>query len=109
MTDNIHAANDLDRHVSLVRDIEEIVAAEQELHDKVWYDAHQERVAEAAEEGICAECAGLGEGEELARRLEAKYGLEELETCCSFCAGVLHGKFAALSWVLGEEWDAAEG
>lgn len=89
------------------RGLDEILEAEEELSDKAWYDAYQAAVAEAAEKGICPDCAGLSEGDAIARRLEAKYGLEDLEPCCDFCAGVLHGKLTALHWVLGEEWDAA--
>lgn len=89
------------------RDLEEIMDAEWELSDKAWYDAHMAAVAEAAEEGLCPDCAGLAAAEEHARHLEATYGLEALEPCCDFCTGVLYGKLGALRWVLGEEWDAA--
>lgn len=89
------------------RDVMEIMDAEWELSDKVWYDAHLAAVAEAAEEGLCPDCAGLTAGEEHARQLEATYGLAELEPCCVFCTGVMYGKLEALRWVLGEEWDAA--
>lgn len=91
-----------------LRSEEEIVAAEAEMAERVWYDRHQMLVADAAEQGICADCAGLTAGEEVARKLEAKYGLEELEPCCDFCAGVLRGKLAALRWVLGQEWDSLD-
>lgn len=88
------------------RDLDEIMDAEEELADRAWYDAHMAAVAEAAEKGICPDCAGLGEGEEHARHLEDRYGLEELEPCCDFCNGKMYGKLEALRWVLGEEWDA---
>lgn len=104
MTDDMHDAR-MDELGLSVRDLDEIVAAADEMFDRVWYDRHRMLVAEAAGKGICPECAGLGEGETAARRLEEEYGLEELETCCDFCSGMLAGKLSALRWVLGEEWD----
>lgn len=93
----------MDELAQTLRDLDEIMDAEEELSDKAWYDAHMAAVVEAADKGICPDCAGLGEGEEHARHLEDTYGLEALEPCCDFCTGMLYGKLDALRWVLGEE------
>jgi hypothetical protein len=103
---DVYVLHNGDTEHAAIRDLEEIVAAAEELDDKVWYDAHMTAVAEAAETGICPDCAGLGEGEVIAGRMEERYGLEELEPCCDFCTGVMYGKLEALRWVLGEEWVA---
>ncbi len=100
MSHNDHCAPEIRQ-----RSLDEICDAMQELEDKVWYDRHQMLVAEAAENGVCPDCAGLRAGEEAARRMEEKYGLEDLEPCCDHCAGMMYGKLSALRWVLGEEWD----
>ena len=49
---------------------------------------------------------GVWEGaERSARRVEQKYGLEELGPWDDFEWGMINGKLSALRWVLGDEWD----
>lgn len=87
------------------RSLKELSAAEDELFAKIWYERHQVSVAEAWEQKICPDCAGLSEGERAARALEEKYGAENLGPYDDFEWGMLGGKLSALRWVLGDEWD----
>ena len=49
---------------------------------------------------------GVWEGaEKSARRVEQKYGLEELGPWDDFEWGMINGKLSALRWLLGDEWD----
>ncbi|MBB2987604.1 hypothetical protein [Terracoccus luteus] len=89
------------------RKLEEIMAAEQEHFDRIWYHRslqHQYRL-EAA-----------GDVEELERlrniaapgraRVEATYTVEgQLGPYTDFELGMLHGKLSTLRWLLGSDWD----
>jgi hypothetical protein len=83
----------------------EIVAAEEEFFDKVWYDRHQgfRQRYEAGEyvgkEGVYQ--AALRAEEEVRQR----WGEENLGPYSDFEWGMVNGKLSALRWVLGEEWD----
>lgn len=98
----------LDEYELEPRSLEEIREAETEMFDRIWYDRHQMLVHEAANRGICPDCAGLTAGEAAASKLEDKYGLENLGPYDEFDWGVLNGKLSALRWVLGDEWDCLD-
>jgi hypothetical protein len=89
------------------RRLDEIVLAEQELFDRIWYHRSLQRDYRLED---------AGELEELARnrniagpgraRVEAKYtepGM--LGPYTDFELGMLNGKLSAVRWVLGSEWD----
>jgi len=103
------------------RSLSEILAAESELCDKVWYNRHQVR-REKVEAGEIALVeketfptpAGqvrpiqrdIWEGAlQSARKMEGKYGLEMLGPWDDFEWGMINGKLSALRWLLGDEWD----
>jgi hypothetical protein len=99
----------------------EISEAIGKLLDQVWYNRHQiwneklkSREAKLINDqedrgkdpfGLRIH-RGVWEGaEESARRVEQKYGFEELGPWDDFEWGMINGKLSALRWVLGEEWD----
>jgi len=104
-----------------LRTLSEIMAAESELCDKVWYNRHQVR-REQVEAGeiqlVKKETFPTPPGQTRpiqrdiwkgalasARKVEAKYGLENLGPWDDFEWGMINGKLSALRWVVGEEWD----
>lgn len=103
------------------RKLSEILDAVDELFDKVWYGRHG-LLADAVESGETRVVerddypAGrydpkliardIWEGaSKAARRVEKRYGVENLGPWNDFEWGMLNGKLSALRWVLGEEWD----
>ncbi len=88
-----------------VRGLNEILAAEQEFFDRVWYDRKlvmQERMAmgkESIDPGI------LKRAQEAMKEIEQRYGVDRLGPYSKFEWGMINGKLSALRWVLGDEWD----
>jgi hypothetical protein len=85
-----------------MEEVEEIAA---ELADKVWYNRHQD-LKISIEEGE-EECDPQiwKEAEVQARKMEEKYGLENLGPWDDLEWGMINGKLSALRWILGLEWD----
>ncbi len=83
----------------------EIIAALDELFDKVWYGRHRllrEKV-EASELTIAPD---VWKGAlKAAKKIEKRYHRAELEQWDDFDWGMINGKLSALRWVLGDEWD----
>ena len=87
------------------RTVKEILAAEEEVTDKVWYNRHmywREQV-EAGQEQADPKIWKMAL--EAARRKVEKYGEDQLGPWDDFEWGMLNGKLSALRWVLGEDWD----
>lgn len=89
------------------RRLDEIVDAEKQLFDRIWYHRsrqHEYRLREAgdaAELERVAAIAGPGRA-----RVEATYTQPgQLGPYTDFELGMLNGKLSALRWVLGSEWD----
>ena len=59
-----------------------------------------------AREGDDTSDPNLRKGEEAARKIEAKYGIDNLEMD-DFNYGLISGKLSALSWVMGSEWEGS--
>jgi hypothetical protein len=89
-----------------LRTLDEIIAAEKEMFDKVWYERSMRHDEELIAEGNQAE---LERVRRIARngreRVEKTYGAENLGPFDNFDIGMLNGKLSALRWVLGSEWD----
>ena len=103
------------------RSFTEIVAAIDELIDKVWYDRHQMRrhsiesgkIKLVEKETFPIQDHGswpirrdIWEGAlKAAAKVEKQYGAENLGPWSDFEWGMLNGKLSALRWALGDEWD----
>jgi PIN domain len=89
-----------------LRGLDEILAAEKELFDKVWYERSMRHDRELIAEG---KRDVLEEHQRIAaagrERVEKTYGVENLGPFDAFDLGMLNGKLSALRWVLGSEWD----
>jgi PIN domain len=99
------------------RSTDEIVTLIDELLDKVWYNRHKvyEEKVEAGKikirpskgkydpHGIDPEIwkGALAS----AKRVEAKYGIENCGPWSDFEWGMMSGKLSALRWALGEDWE----
>lgn len=85
--------------------LDDILTAEMELSDRIWYQRSLNRISKLE---------NAGETKELERlmriagppmmRVEAKYD-NVLGSYSDFEWGMLNGKMSALRWVLGSEWD----
>lgn len=95
----------LDRFVlGGVRSQSEILAAEQEFFDRVWYERHVLHLhkADAGEAELSDSIRRVAL--EAAERVKARR--PDLRLCESdFESGMWNGKLSALRWVLGDEWD----
>lgn len=85
-----------------MRSITDIVTAEKEMFDKVWYGrsdkdpaATHPQLGPATVERILA----------AHKRIEDNYGYDEVQPGDPFKWGMLSGKLSTLRWILGDEWD----
>ncbi|HYT41335.1 MAG TPA: HNH endonuclease [Methylomirabilota bacterium] len=87
------------------RNEEEILAALDELFDKVWYNRHQVHRSKviSGQKEINAEI--WKQAQKAARKIEKRYGKAALGPRDDFEWGMINGKLSALRWVLGDEWD----
>lgn len=83
----------------------ELVAAESDFFDLIWYDRHRLIRAKRAEAGENWEPKLLETAEAAARAIQSRHGIEKLGPYDAFGWGMLNGKLSALRWMLGEEWD----
>jgi hypothetical protein len=94
-----------DSDIFKVRTEEDVYSALEMLVDQIWYNRHQglkERVVK--KETIVA--PEVWEGAlKAAKKIEKKYGEENLWHESDFEWGMLNGKVSALRWLMGDEWD----
>lgn len=101
------------------RPLSEIMEAHTEFWEKIWYDRHfsmrqkmdrNEKALFKKAEKAFAKDPETAEGNwngvlRAVRRIEEKYGKENLGPWSSFEWGMLNGKLSAINWVTGDEWD----
>jgi len=101
------------------RSLTEIIKAEGELSDKIWYNRHQNwlykiesgqhKIVEKASKGKYNPKETPREiykgARKAAKKVERKYGLKALGPWSDFEWGMINGKLSAIRWILGEEWD----
>ncbi|WP_297537901.1 PIN domain-containing protein [Amycolatopsis sp.] len=88
------------------RTLPEILEAEQEFFDKIWYVRkliHEEKVEEGERESLSPE--GADRVRVSMRAIEERYGAENVGPWDDWGWGFVHGKLSALRWVLGDDWD----
>lgn len=89
------------------RRLDEIAGAEHELFDRIWHHRSLQHEYRLIDQGDDKEVERLLEiAEPGRRRVEATYTEPgHLGPYTDFELGMLNGKFSALRWVLGSEWD----
>lgn len=88
------------------RTLAEILEAEQEYFDKVWYVRKlilEEKIEAGEEEPLPPELSDRAHA--TMRAIEECYGRENVGPWDDWGWGFVHGKLSALRWVLGSEWD----
>ncbi|WP_073964475.1 PIN domain-containing protein [Streptomyces sp. CB02460] len=87
------------------RSLADIIAAEEEYFQKIWYGRSLIRESEAGRPNPDIPESLTGAVMAIRRRIVEKYGAANLPPVDDWEWGFMHGKLSALRWVLGEEWD----
>jgi hypothetical protein len=78
-----------------------------EFHDKVWWNRHQVTLDKIRTGEVVltkGQQENLERGKQAARKIELKYGIDNLEFD-DFEFGLICGRMSALRWVGGAEWE----
>lgn len=104
LSDHLDVAFKHDVETSSLRKVSDILTAQAELADRLWYGRKPHRDDPAPADWAPELVAGMREAQ---RQMEAQYGLESLDADVEdqFAWGMLSGKVSAIRWVLGEDWD----
>ena len=85
-----------------IRSVKQLLAAEDEFFDKVWYGRSGTAKAERARGTPEDIIKGMLKSQ---RAVEKRFGKKNLGPWNDFEWGMLSGKLSALRWVLGYDWD----
>ena len=101
------------------RPLSEVLPYLNKLWDQIWYNRHKnlEYKIESGEHRLVNRYQPENfqtttvrsvwkTAQENARKIEEKYGLEELGPWDDFEWGMLNGKMSAIRWMLGEDWES---
>lgn len=89
-----------------MRSKKQILEAEGEFCDKVWYDRKGSLIQNVVHRKTDLPPDDILKGMYKAMdETEKKYGKENLGPYDSFEWGMINGKLSALRWVMGEDWD----
>jgi hypothetical protein len=104
LADNLDLAFRHDVHTSTLRRVSDILAADAELSDMLWYGRKPPEDEPLPGDWKPEIIAGMRSAQ---RRMEEQYGKEALlkHVESDFAWGMLSGKVSAIRWVLGMEWD----
>ncbi|MDV6297339.1 PIN domain-containing protein [Rhodococcus aetherivorans] len=102
--------SDINQHYEFHEDprrLDEIISAENDLFDRIWYHRSLQADIRWRRDGNAAKLKREQEIAGPARtRIEEKFeGKDMLGPYSDFELGMLNGKLSALRWVLGSEWD----
>jgi hypothetical protein len=99
-------ADEVDAVQQEPRTLPEILEAEQEFFDKIWYVRKlilEEKIEAGEHEPLPPEIAERARAS--MRAIEERYGAENVGPWDDWGWGFVNGKLSALRWVLGDEWD----
>jgi len=104
LVDRLDLAFRHDVQTETLRRVSDILAAEAELFDRLWYGRKPHRDAPDPEDLQPDIVAGMRAKQ---REIEEKYGTELLDKDVEsdWAWGFLSGKISAIRWVLGYDWD----
>jgi hypothetical protein len=88
-----------------IREESEIGDAIAEFFDKIWYNRHQMLMEDVRSGREKIDKDILKSARQAAKKVEDKYGIDNLGPYDDFEWGMIHGKLSALRWVFGDEWD----
>jgi len=117
-----HEMEDLDLNLDFYeepRALSEVLPYLNKLWDQIWYGRHKnlEYQIESGEHKLVNRYQPKNfqnttvrsvwkAAQEAARKVEEKYGLDELGPWDDFEWGMLNGKMSAILWMLGEDWES---
>lgn len=90
------------------RSFEEIVDAQKEYFDKVWYARRSMREPDVNEGAQELHPDIIERVRSLMQAIEERYGKDDLLPANDWEWGYTNGKLATIRWVLGDEWDSLD-
>lgn len=94
-----------DSDIFKVRKEEEVFSALERLVDQIWYNRHQGLKERVANKETSVDPDIWKGALAAAKKIEKKYGQENLWHESDFEWGMLNGKVSALRWLTGDDWD----